>query len=58
MGEPVADAGFHRFRQRVSVLPEFQKRKPVWIKHEDLAKASKMFDLMPHPDLDIHNLAE
>lgn len=63
MGETVHaggddDASFNRFRQRIGAYQALRGRRPFWLTQEDADKVSKMVDLMPHPDLDIHNLAD
>ena len=58
MGEIPQDQGFHKFHQRLSAYQALRGRRPFWLRPEDADKVSKMIDLMPHPDLDIHDLAK
>jgi hypothetical protein len=50
------DASFLRFKHRIAALQALKGRQSYWMKPEDAAKAGKMFDIMPHPDIDIDNL--
>lgn len=52
-----SDASFVRFQQRLAALNALKGRQAYWLKPEDAAKLSKTHDIMPHPDIDLNDLA-
>lgn len=50
------DASFLKFQQRLAAFQHLKGRRPYWLKPEDAEALSKTHDLMPHPDINIHDL--